>query len=526
MAGAGGKKRKFINQETEGITMGQVIKNLMAAPSSITDSSAALLWEPVDNEETAYYKVFVDGIEAGKADCTDYTVTGLQSGCEYSFQVKAYSGDGRITAESDVILGTARKARERFDITAFGALGDGAHMNTLVIQSAVDACTPGGRVVIPPGTFLTGAIFLKSNMTLYLEEGAVLLGSPYAADYPLLQYRWEGREHICHASLINAGNKGEGKLHDITIEGGGTIDANGAHLKRDEQSRGQGERGRAMALCHTDGVYLKDITVRQSPSWCVHLIYCQNISINQVKVHTKYDENGRKYKDINNGDGIDPDSCKNVYIFHSLISSQDDCIAIKSGRDEEGRQTGIPTEHVRVTNCRFRSGFGVAVGSEMSGGVRDVLVRDCDFEDTYSVGSVKAPRGRGGVIENICYENCTFRNHSLEHSDCRWFRGAVYIDQFYSYETFDADKAEAIGEGTSVIRNITFRNIKLETFAGNAVFMAGLPERKLENIILENIQAKGRYGLKAYNIKGLSMKNVQVEALEGEACQYRNVTFV
>jgi exo-poly-alpha-galacturonosidase len=186
-------------------------------------------------------------------------------------------------------------------------------------------------------------------------------------------------------------NRGEGK-----------IDTSGTVLFKNEMAEKEGYRGRAVCIRNANHVYLKDITVRQSPAWCVHLIYCSHISVNQVKIHTKYDENGRRYEDIFNGDGLNPDSSNNVYIFHSMIASQDDCIAIKSGRDEEGRAIGIPSQHIRISNCTFQSGFGIAVGSEMSGGVNHVRVSDC-----------------------------TFRNYSLEHEDCKRFRGAINIDQFY-----------------------------------------------------------------------------------------------
>ncbi len=207
---------------------------------------------------------------------------------------------------------------------------------------------------------------------------------------------------------------------------------------------------------------------------------------------------------------------------HSLIASQDDCIAVKSGRDEDGRKRGVPSENIRITNCTFLSGFGVAMGSEMSGGIRNVLVQDCVFEDAYSVGSVKAPLYRGGVIENITYADCRISNYG-EHRDTRWFRGAIYVDQYYHLETFDPDESHPVTEGTPVIRNITFRNIVLDTATGNAIFLAGLPEAPLENITLENVTALGKTGMKAYNINGLHMKNVSVSAREGEAVMLHNV---
>lgn len=515
---------------------------IMAAPAACTEDSVALLWEEPEGTAPAGYAVYRDGGEAGSCACTDFTAEGLAAGREYCFYVCALDREGRELQRSGELVVRTPEAGPVCRIESYGAVGDGRTLNTRAIQAAIDDCGAGGRVVVPAGCFVTGALFLKSDMTLYLEEGAVLLGSADPGDYPLMQYRWEGREALCYASLINtrdmdaetgyfrtppraSGVAGEElRLHDITIEGKGKIDANGEALKRGETAEGRAVRGRAVCLRNADRVYLRGITVKQSPAWCVHLIYCRDVSINGVSVYTNCDEDGVKYRDIMNGDGIDSDSCANVAIFHSMVASQDDCIAVKSGRDGEGRAVGIPTEHVRITNCTFRSGFGVAIGSEMSGGVRDVDVRDCVFENTYSVGSVKAPRGRGGVVEDIRYSDIAFRNLSTEHSDCRWFRGAIYVDQFYSHEEFDPDLAETADEGTALIRNISFENIRLETVAGNAVYLAGLPEQPLQGITLKNVTAAGKYGLKAYNVEGLALTAVEVTAGEGEAYQLKNVT--
>lgn len=409
-------------------------------------------------------------------------------------------------------------------IESFGAVGDGKTLITREIQAAIDACEAGGTVVIPKGIFVSGALFLKSDMTLRLEAGAVLLGSSDAVDYPVFPYRFEGLETLCYASLINTANPEGQRLRNITIEGEGTVDANGVALFEQEMAEKAGKRGRAICLRGVDHVRLSGITVRQSPAWCVHLIYCQQVEVSGVKIYAKCDENGKLYCGIFNGDGLDIDSCRDVQVRQCVIASQDDCIAIKSGKDKEGRKVGIPSEDILVEDCDFRSGFGVVIGSEASSGVRNVLVRNCRFENAYSVGNVKSPRGRGGVIENIVYEDCTYSNQSTEHQDCEWFRGAIYVDQFYSHVAFDADRAEPVDAGTPLIRDITFRNIRLDTAAGNAIYLAGLPEQPLENIRLEHIHAAGKYGMKAVNVKGLRMQDMTVVSHEDEAYEMSNVT--
>jgi exo-poly-alpha-galacturonosidase len=512
--------------DIEGINNNEDIipRNLISPPAAQTDTTIALVWDkPKKSSDIVAYQVYIDKKMEAICKCTDYTVTNLTCAKVYEAYICAVLKNGEISAKSNTIKVSTKAEPELFDITSFGAVGDGETLNTTAIQKAIDACTYGGKVYVPKGIFLTGAIFLKSNMTLYIEKGGILLGSSDLADYPLFKYRWEGMEHTCYASLINTGIFENERLENITIDGLGKIDANGCAVRKKELTESKGKPGRAVCIRNVGNLYLKDITVRQSPAWCVHLIYCNNVSVNNIKIYTRQDEAGNRYMNIANGDGLNPDSTSNVFIFNSMIASQDDCIAIKSGRDAEGRKVGIPSENIRITNCRFRSGFGVAVGSEMAGSVRNVFVQDCDFQDAYSIGSVKAPRGRGGIVENIVYKDITFKNYDLSHKDCRWFRGAIYIDQFYSHETFDASKVEEFNEGTSIIRGITFKNIILDTITGNAIYLAGLPESPLQNIKLENVNAIGRYGLKAYNIVGLELTNVSVESREDEKYVFNNV---
>lgn len=500
--------------------------NLLSPPAAQTDSSISFVWDkPFAAAEVACYRVYLDGKLHGIVTCTDYTAEELESSRVYEAYVCAVYASGTVSRPSAAIRVSTKPEAERFDITRFGAVADGITVNTAAIQAAIDVCSAGGRVVVPAGVFVTGALFLKSNMTLYLEKGSILLGSGEPSDYPVMWYRWEGREQLCYASLINTRDCPEGRLSYITIEGEGIINANGVELFKKEMAEKLGFRGRAICLRNVDYLYLKDITVRQSPAWCVHPIYCNHISVNNIKIHTKYDEFGNRYENIFNGDGLDPDSCQDVYIFHSTIASQDDNIAIKSGRDEEGRAVGIPSENFRITNCTFKGGFGIAMGSEMAGGVRNVVIKECRFEESFSIATVKAPRGRGAVIDNIRYEDCTLVNHDKDHQDCRWFRGAINIDQFYSHTEFDLDKPEKINEGTPVIRNIFFKDIVLDTSGGNAVFMAGLPESPLQNIRLENVNAVGKYGMKAYNIEGFVMKNVAVSSRLDEDYKFHRAEY-
>jgi polygalacturonase len=495
---------------------------LMSPPAAQTADSIAVLWDKPAGVSVAGYDVYLGRTFVATTTHEDYTLQGLVAAQEYEIFVRARVTAGKPLQSNPVRIATRPRPRV-FDITTYGATGDGKTLNTHAIQTAIDACSPGGVVRVPAGVFLCGAIFLKSEMTLHLDEGAVLLGSLDALDYPLMKYRFEGRETNCYASLINTPAANGARWRDITIDGPGTINANGSALRRQELAEAAGKLGRAVCIRDTDGVYLKGITVRQSPFWCVHLVYCTAVSVNGVGIHTRYDEAGRKYPGIVNGDGLDPDSCRDVFIFNCEIASEDDCIALKSGRDAEGRAVGIPTENVRISHCRFTHGFGVAMGSEMSGGLRNVLVEDCVFQDTFSLASVKAIRGRGNVIENITYRDCTLTNQDQELHDSQYSRGALYVDQFYGDAKSDPHQARPKDERTPLIRNVLFQNITLDTVAGNAIYLAGLPESPLENIRLENVTAIGRHGFIANNVNGLVLNKVSVEARDGNAMRFDNV---
>lgn len=497
--------------------------NLYNPAEGLTHNSALLLWDKLTcPPDLVTYRIFIDDTWIASTSNTDYTLTNLLPETEYQVNVQAVaeSTSDILSSGTPIVVKTKPLGRQ-FDVRDFGAVGDGMRLNTAALQSAIDACVPGGTVYVPAGKYLSGALFLKGDMTLFLDEGAEIIGSCELADYPVYRYRYEGREHLCYASLINMpqsipegySDTDSNIWKNVSICGKGTINASGASLISKELASGDvAKRGNAVCLRNTTGIYLYGITIREAPFWCLHTIYSKNITMNQIHIENRRDKNGNDYG-LYNGDGIDPDSCSNVNIVHSCIESQDDCIAIKSGRDEEGRVVSIPSRNYRISNCRFMYGFGVGIGSEVSAGASDVLVQDCQFINSFSIGSVKVPKPRGGVVERITYDNCTLVNHDTLHSDCRWFRGAIYIDQFYGIESPQVNIEENITEATPTIRDITFKNIELETVGGNAIYICGLLENPLKGIVLQNVVARGIDGMKIYNTDGIVLDDVSVKLL-------------
>lgn len=487
---------------------------LHAAPAAVTDTTAAVIWEkPKWSDSVEAYMIEKNGKTEALYTATDCTLDQLEPDTEYQVTVRALLKDGTITSASNCVQVRTNPKSEILDITAFGAVADGETVNTKEIQAAIDACPFGGTVYVPCGIFRTGALFLKSDMTLYLERGAKLLGSDRTEDYPMFHYRQGGIEKLCHASLINT-PIGTERCRNITLDGEGTIDGNGVVLRPQMENISEGDgdvRGCTVCLRHVDGLYLKGITMRNSPFWCTHLIFCTRVSVNGITICSKYDEMGIPYAGTHNGDGLDIDSCSDVCVFHSTIASQDDCIAMKSGMNEEGWCVGIPTERVRVSNCRMVSGFGIVCGSDMSGGVRDILVQDCEFLDAYSIGQVKTMRGRGGIVERICFDNCRQYNRNRAVLDGRWFRGSIYIDGFYASELseFDIDEPQPAVNAPK-LRDITFQNIIIDSIGGNAVYISGLPECHVENITLCNVKALGNTGMIVHHIDNLKLENCQI----------------
>ena len=377
--------------------------NLLLAPGTLTDRSVSLLWDKqYDKDSSVVYEVTVNGKLYGTTTQTNYTLTALSPGTIYTATVYLLHDKGALPKQLNTLRFTTASSGKVYNILDYGAKNDTLVKNTAAIQAAINACTEGGTVYIPKGVFVSGALFLKSHMTLYIEKGAVLKGSVSVEDYlPMILNRFEGWELKTYASLLNAGTlnrNGTYNITDLRITGGGTIMGGGKQLG-DAMTKANGlrSRGRLICLLNCQDVSLSNLTITAPPCWTVHYIYSNNITCHDLNIIT----NG-----IHNGDGIDPDSSTDSYIFNCSFDTGDDCIAIKSGKNPEGFLVAKPTRNVRITNCDFKRGHGISIGSEMSGGVSDVLVQDCKAGKLLHGMQIKGTKERGGFVKNVTVTDC------------------------------------------------------------------------------------------------------------------------
>lgn len=411
-----------------------------------------------------------------------------------------------------------------YNITAYGAVSGGVVSNTKAFSTAVEcASQTGGRVIVPDGIWLTGPIELKSGVELHLEDNAVIIFDKNAEEYPLIETDFEGIKRIRALSPIYAN-----EACDIAITGKGVIDGSGhlwrpvKHFKVTErqwkellqkspyllgnneggmwvptetiyEGRNHGEvfpdhkgalleaapyydfyRPVMVSLKHCKRVLIENVLLQNSPAWCVHPYFCEDVTVKGVRVNNPY------Y--AQNGDGIDIESCKNVEVCYCNFSTGDDGICIKSGKDAEARKIVGPCENIHIHHCYVgHSHGGFVIGSEMSRGVRNVLVEDCTFMDSDIGIRMKSTIGRGGVVENITMRNIHMVNMLKE---------AVILTMNYVHHNINYDEPVVESENPEDIP--VFRDMLLENCnckgAKIGVKIAGLPGRAhtIQHIAFQN----------------------------------------
>lgn len=444
--------------------------------------------------------------------------------------------------------------KDTFHITRFGARPDGMFLNTQAINSAINDChrNGGGVVAIPPGLWLTGPLTLKSRVNLYLSAGATLFFTGDFSQYPLVESNWEGLPQMRNQSPISATD-----AEDIAITGKGIIDGNGDKwrmVKKEKLSESNWKklllsgghlnkegniwyptisslkgaaftnpglispdkdaafyasvkdflRPNLVVLTRCKRILLDGVTFQHSAAWCLHPLMSTDITVRNISVRNPW------Y--AQNGDGIDVESCRNVLIEHSVFDVGDDALCMKSGRDEEGRKRAMPTENVRIRNCTvYASHGGFVIGSEMSGGVRNIDVRNCTFIGMDIGLRFKTTRGRGGIVEDIRIRDITMIGIPGE---------AILFDMYYAArdpvalagEVRQAPSTERrpVDATTPVFRNFSIRNVRVNG-AAKGIFIRGLPEMLVTGIAFENILIQSDIGVEIQDAAALRFTNVNVQ---------------
>jgi len=378
-------------------------------------------------------------------------------------------------------------ARE-FDIRDFGAIGDGKSDCTAAFKAAIEACSRagGGRVVVPAGRFLTGAIHLKTGVNLHVTGSGTILFSPDTNKYlPPVFTRYEGTELMNFSPFIYAFEQ-----QNIALTGNGTLDARASAVVWHQWARvGRADNARLAELASNNvpvterifgpghllrpnfiqfvrckNVLIEGIKILGSPMWVINPVYCTNVTIRGVTVEAEGP----------NTDGCDPDSCTDVLIENCYFSNGDDCIAIKSGRDHDGRRVNIPSQNIIIRNCVFKDGHGgVTVGSETAGGVRNVYAENCSFDSPNLDMAMrfKTNPARGGYIENCYLRNCKVKT------------AKVGIHMTMRYGSSGARE----GDFMPVVRNIDIRNSIFERLLDRAIFIQGHSETgKIQSVTIAN----------------------------------------
>lgn len=410
-----------------------------------------------------------------------------------------------------------------YKVTDYGAVGDGKTKNTEAFKKAIEACSKngGGRVVVPLGSFLTGAIYLKSNVNLHLADSAKIIFSTDPKDYPIVFSHWEGVECMNYSALIYANGE-----QNIAVTGNGTLDGNadrtnwwswvfgartagapnqGAariklqglmHQKTDPKSRVFGDgsflRPNMFQVINCKNIRFSDVRILNSPMWFINPVLSENITIEKVQAISHGP----------NTDGCDPESCKNVLIKDCVFDTGDDCIAIKSGRDEDGRRLGRPAENHIIEGCSMKDGHGgVGIGSEISGGARNIYAINCtmDSPNLERILRLKTSSSRGGIIENIFMKDIKVGTYKSE---------GISFNMFY----------ENPGDFMPTIRNIWVENVDVAKGGNYGVYVKAYQVSPVQDLHMVNCNMRGvKNPVQIDYVKNMTLDNVMINGALAKA---------
>jgi polygalacturonase len=379
-----------------------------------------------------------------------------------------------------------------FNVRNYGATGDGKSLDSTAIQKSLDACgdAGGGTVLLPPGTYLSRPLVLRTKTKLLVEKGATLRATDDPADY----------RRTDKPNTFNPFLSGE-DLEDVTIAGGGIIDGAGARWWVPAEAARQKKAGYTLprpnliVLTRVTNLVVRDVTLQNSPKFHLVPTECDGVTVSGITILAP--------EGAPNTDGIDPSMCRRVTITGCMIDCGDDNIAIKAGKKVKGRE--FACEDITVTDCTFKHGHGMSIGSETVGGVRHVRVKNCTFENTDNGIRIKSDRGRGGRVEDIVYEDLKMTN----------VRGAILFSCYYPKVPLK-DEAKPVTDTTPHYAGIVIRNLS-GTSTQAAGIIAGLPESPIDDVTLENVSVEAaKTGLEIRNAHRVKVKDSKIEPKSGE----------
>ena len=472
------------------------------------------------------YSIFLNEKLICQTQKTHFSINSLSPETTYHIIIKEFIGENECVIFDENI--TTSKKKKDIDITKppFCAVGDGKTVNTETIQKVLDSCRENERVYIPCGTFMTGALNIHSNTEIYIEKGGVLKGTAELSDYmPKIKSRFEGTEMMCYRSLINMGKldrAGGYFCENVILRGGGTIHGGGEALANNiiefetERLREYLEqnadyvatcenlqtipgrsRGRLINMSNCKNIILSNLTLGFGPCWNVHFIYSKDILTYGCKIESS---------GVWNGDGWDPDSSEDCTIFNTEFKTHDDGIAIKSGKNPEGNIINRPTKNIRIFDCFGRK--GIAIGSELSGGIDGVFVWDCEYLDWIGI-QLKTTKKRGGYIKNVrvkdssfaCVQlatNLSYNNDGEGAETITDIENISFSDLTLTARGIDWDnitpcrftpiKIEGFEDEEHFAKNLSFKNIKSSPVFSKeeSIKISGVKDLTIENVTLEN----------------------------------------
>lgn len=492
-------------------------------------NSVVLYWDLPDTYEVGNtYVITKGGEKIGETEQCHFKVNGLEANSEYCFAVSMYK-DGIKVFDIGKMQCKTEPVKKRIDVTKepYHALGDGQTLNTIALQKAIDDCGEGECVYVPAGDYMTGSLFLHSNMELYLDKDAIIHGTASYTDYePKIMSRFEGHEMMTYAGLLNIGELdrdkgytcenvrifGEGKVYGGGVElAKSVIDREKILLKDYMESLGEkinecetsdtipGRlRPRLINMSCAKDIVIAGIGIENGASWNVHMIYSDNV--------VTYDCTFRSEK-VWNGDGWDPDSSTNCTIFGCEFFTGDDAVAIKAGKNPEGNVINRPCEHIRVFDCVSHFGHGITIGSEMSGGVRDIRIWNCDMRNSVYGIEIKGTKKRGGYVRDVYvgYSNvCRILMHSVSYNDDGEPAPTAPIFEDCTFDNMNVTAMFRDKDNTNIycnpieisgfdipghfIKNVKFKNITIDN--GEKSVSQGIILQCCEGVTLENIYCR------------------------------------